>query len=151
MSKRTERVEVPPALRPLTINYSSNNSGGDWWLKDQDWKALEAAGWKVEWKKDQNDFGGRPYKDGRWLGALATKASKQFDSPASAMREFERITGQTVSDEGCNCCGAPHSFNWEGPDGYDYASGEGCLAHLYPNVEPMTVREAYEARARKGA
>ncbi len=26
------------------IEYSSNNSGGDWWLKDEDWFALEKAG-----------------------------------------------------------------------------------------------------------
>ena len=33
----------------MYVEYSSNNSGGSWWLKDEDWKALEAAGWKVVW------------------------------------------------------------------------------------------------------
>lgn len=27
-----------------TIEYSSNNSGGNWWLSDQNWKDLEAEG-----------------------------------------------------------------------------------------------------------
>lgn len=31
------------------ISYDSNNSGGRWWLKDEDWKALEDAGWHVDW------------------------------------------------------------------------------------------------------
>ena len=33
----------------MYVEYNSNNSGGGWWLDDQDWKALEAAGWKVAW------------------------------------------------------------------------------------------------------
>lgn len=31
------------------LEYDSNNSGGDWWLKDKDWAAMEKAGWTVEW------------------------------------------------------------------------------------------------------
>lgn len=112
----------------MKIKYSSNNSGGSWWLSDDDWKKLEAAGWSVEWKKE------------RWLGALAKSASKDFDSVGAAIREFEEVTGQQASDEGCNCCGAPHSFSWEG----GYASGEDCLQHLYAKV-PKSLREATEA------
>jgi hypothetical protein len=33
----------------MRVEYSANNSGGSWWLKDQHWLALEAAGWTVEW------------------------------------------------------------------------------------------------------
>lgn len=33
----------------MIVEYSSNNSGGDWWLSDDDWKNLESAGWKVKW------------------------------------------------------------------------------------------------------
>ena len=32
------------------IEYSSNNSGGGWWLDDEDWLALEKAGWVVAWR-----------------------------------------------------------------------------------------------------
>lgn len=28
----------------MKVTYRSNNSGGDWWLSDADWKALEAYG-----------------------------------------------------------------------------------------------------------
>ena len=102
----------------MEIEYSSNNSGGSWWLKDEDWKALEAAGW--------------------WVG-LAKCAKKDFTTVKEALEEFERITGENVSDEGCNCCGAPHSFFWEG----GYCSGEDCLQYLYSNV-PSNLREAVE-------
>ena len=34
----------------MYVEYITNNSGGSWWLSDDDWKALEAAGWKVEWR-----------------------------------------------------------------------------------------------------
>jgi hypothetical protein len=100
-----------------TVEYSSNNSGGSWRLKDEDWKKLEEAGWKVAWKKDDTDIGGRPYKDGRWLGALATRASLTVRAKSAgeateiAVTEWERITGQDPDAEGCSCCGPPHYFH----------------------------------------
>lgn len=82
----------------MIIEYSSNNSGGDWWLKDEDWRSLESAGWKVQWLKE------------RWLGAIAISASKEFDSIDAAVDEFESITGQDANEEGGPCCGYPHNF-----------------------------------------
>lgn len=38
----------------MYVEYDSNNSGGRWWLKDKDWKALEKAGWIVEWANLDN-------------------------------------------------------------------------------------------------
>lgn len=99
----------------MRVTYSSNNSGGSWWLTDDDWRNLEAAGWDVQWKKDGE----------RFLGALAMKASKDFGDPADAIAEFERITGQDASAEGCNCCGSPHSFEYTDDAGeYHYTSVE---------------------------
>ncbi len=40
----------------MYVEYESNNSGGSWWLKDEHWKALEAAGWKVQWVSLENLF-----------------------------------------------------------------------------------------------
>lgn len=90
----------------MKVEYSSNNSGGGWWLKDADWKALEAAGWDVEWRK------GSKYADssGRWLGALATNASREGLSLGEAISEWEAVTGQNSADLGCSCCGTPHNF-----------------------------------------
>lgn len=110
------------------VEYDSNNSGGDWWLADEDWRSLEREGWTVNWVKGDNI--GRRFadRDGeRFLGALATGASKEFDEPyiANAVREWERITGASASDLGCTCCGPPHFFSVEGV-GWDeggYASG----------------------------
>lgn len=101
----------PKTERIMKIEYRSNNSGGSWWLSDEDWKALEAAGWDVQWVRDKKDsIFDSTAKDGRWLGALATSASKDFESIDDAIQEFERITGQDASDEGCGCCGPPHNF-----------------------------------------
>ena len=97
------------------VECSSNNSGGDWWLTDRDWHNLEAAGWTVRWEK--NTTWRRPNADGRWLGALATSAYKEFPSLDAGIDEWETITGQCPYAEGCYCCGQPHNF-------YDYASLE---------------------------
>lgn len=139
----------------MKIEYSSNNSGGNWWLSDDDWKKLEKGGWNVHWIADEEDDGllSSVKKDGRWLGALAKRASKDFETVGDAIRDFERLTGQDASDEGCNCCGPPHTFYWgravsdyDGPDDteYGYCSGSECLQHLYDKV-PGSQREATEA------
>lgn len=130
----------------MKVEYSSNNSGGRWWLKDKDWFALEKAGWTVEWRMDRKNKYASVDKDGRWLGALATGASLECTSIAEAIRSFEKVTGQNASDEGCNCCGPPHSFSAAG----EYASGEECLSHLFADDPEagMTKREILERRGR---
>ena len=94
--------------------YESNNSGGDWWLLDQDWKDLENAGWRVWWGGVNADYTDRKYetfeeadKD-RWLDAAAKNAQKEFDSEEEAIEEFEEITGMDYNSTGCMCCGQPH-------------------------------------------
>ena len=124
----------------MLVKYSSNNSGGVWWLKDKDWKRLEEEGWKVEWFRDEGEGLTKPDKEGRWLGALATHAEKEFLTIKEALEEFERLTGQDVSEEGCGCCGAPHGFSSE----EGYWSGRGCLEVLYGEGVPRTLREAAE-------
>jgi len=78
------------------VDYSSNNSGGSWWLSDKDWLALEEAGWEVEWKD--------------WLGAKATRASREGLSKEDAIAEWKQVTGEDPDAEGCECCGRPHQF-----------------------------------------
>lgn len=92
----------------MTITeYSSNNSGGSWWLTDDDWQNLEKAGWKVAWKKDER----WSWSTGdRWLGALATSATREGVTYTEAIDEWETITGQDADAEGCSCCGRPHEF-----------------------------------------
>src|SRR5688572_11572481 len=111
-----------------TIEYASNNSGGDWWLEDNDWYELEKNGWKVNWVKDNESYGG----DDRWLGALAREATKDFDSIEYAVREFEQITGQILSDGGCSCCGSPHRFSIinNETNERDYISGEDFVDYI---------------------
>lgn len=90
------------------IEYSSNNSGGYWWLTDKDWEALEGAGWVVEWLKDDPNY--VTDENGEWLGTKALRA-KRYDLPMEmVMAEFAMLTGQDLGDTGCSCCGEPHSF-----------------------------------------
>jgi hypothetical protein len=96
----------------MKFNYSSNNSGGDWWLTDQNWFDLEKAGWAVDWNKDKKDNFFKSSQDGRWLGSLAQNASKEFETLKEAVEEFEKVAGQDMSDIGCSCCGSPHSMSW---------------------------------------
>lgn len=158
---------------PGWLEYDSNNSGGNFWLRDEDWKALEDAGWIVGWivvtEKTGYSFteryvsaeSGRRYGDtweeacrqfqvgqprwpdstdasseiivaaastydeavalreeyGGYFGELAVSCAKRGESAAALVEEFERITGQDASAEGCNCCGPPHSFEWHDDDG----------------------------------
>lgn len=125
------------------IEYSSNNSGGSWWLDDADWHALEAAGWIVHWVHDPHDpshehdepvderyasLGGHThaYTDPllpsapsgeRWLGCIAKSAAKATNDPAVAVAEWAKVTGEDPSAEGCNCCGEPHNFTFTTAEG----------------------------------
>lgn len=101
-----------------TLEYDSNNSGGSWWLTDQNWKDLEAAGWNVKWVKDDTNYSS--FVDpgsGRYMGALARKASLETDDPTAGVRSWEEVTGLDSTAEGCNCCGEPHSFNFTDDNG----------------------------------
>lgn len=100
------------------VKYVSNNSGGGWWLSDDDWRKLEEKGWEVDWIVNENKFTfSRADANGRWLGALATEATRRGLALEAAVREWESITGQNAADEGCNCCGQPHNFTEFSDDG----------------------------------
>ncbi len=122
-----------------TTEYSSNNSGGRWWLSDDDWHNLEAAGWKIQWGmayfcnstlnkevqnkpdqpcegKCQGHYAPAADESQRWLRSLARGATREGLTLGEAIEEWERVTGQDSSVLGCNCCGAPHSFAFDGED-----------------------------------
>lgn len=144
------------------VTYNSNNSGGSggsWWLSEDNWKALEANGWKLfsygdfiydesgNYKYDENGLPERKWKSPSpdLFGAYATYGFKRFDTPKEALEEFERLTKKDISEEGCNCCGPPHNFSWDDGEGSrDYCSGEGCLSILFPNKQVKSVREYLE-------
>jgi len=173
----------------LFVQYRTNNSGGSWWLTDDDWKRLEEAGWTVDWgdtyfcnskfsftqPPDSAELcdpgvecsGHRKYDTwqeadrDRWMGALAVSAHKRVSSLADALKEFETVTGQSATDDGCNCCGAPHSFNWgecidrcdcEGPhEDYNYASGDGLSEYLFDaDLAMLSKRELLERMGQQG-
>ena len=103
------------------VIYDSNNSGGGWWLSDENWQALEQAGWKVFWHRDDPDEKfAHADSDGRWLGGLARSAAVVRPTFREALSEFAAVAEQDPYAEGCNCCGSPHSFQaGEAPEGFD--------------------------------
>lgn len=104
----------------MWVEYSSNNSGGSWWLKDKDWKALAKAGWVVQWISDMgllNDYRSPMSEGGRFLGATATSAwffvEGEKDEDYAIMKakdSFISAVHQDPEEEGCSCCGQPHNF-----------------------------------------
>lgn len=112
----------------MRVEYISNNSGGKWWLTDEDWKALESAGWAVHWFSDpQYQTLPLMVKSGRFLGALATEAVREGVSLQDAVDEWERVTGKSSTDAGCPCCGQPHLFT-------EYDDND-KLVRIGPNAE----------------
>ncbi len=83
-------------MEKILVEYSSNNSGGDWWLTEQDWLNLEKAGWVVVWQD--------------WLGSKAKRAFYLCNTLKEAVANWEAITSKDSKDEGCPCCGNPHDF-----------------------------------------
>lgn len=98
----------------MYVEYDSNNSGGSFWLSDEDWFALEKAGWEVNWIKNDSYHKGEE----RFLGALATSAKREGLSLGDAIAEWERVTGQSSNSLGCSCCGVPHSFSFYDDEGH---------------------------------
>lgn len=168
----------------MQVTYSTHNSGGSFWLKDSHWKALEKAGWKVEWGGKYfcqkhtpwrtqtgerpsymtEDCDAPPFVQGkgggcqghrkyltyaeakaagdkaRFIGSIARHASKDFPSLKEAIEEWERVVKMDPTAEGCNCCGAPHSFSSD----KEYASGSEINHYLFGDDSPKTIREANE-------
>ena len=139
----------------VVLEYRSNNSGGSWWLSDDDWRALEKAGWIVHWVHERDDpshthaeedgvlsrlshhhgytdplVPARPNGE-RYLRALAVSAAKECEDVAATVQEWATITGQDPSAVGCNCCGEPHSFSYRDAEGgYHYSSAEVTATEL---------------------
>ena len=107
------------------FEYSTNNSGGDWWLTKENWENLEKNGWRVIWcdrerptydngklKWDANGFPKtEQVPDKMYAGwCIAHYAYKYFISHEEAVEDFERWSGQDYEEKGCPCCGNPHSI-----------------------------------------
>jgi hypothetical protein len=107
------------------IEYLTNNSGGHWWLTDANWKALEDAGWNVQWQAGPDSLHQESFssyeavkeyelahrgENVRFLGSIARSATRDGLSMEEAIAEWESVTGLDSEDEGCPCCGEPHNF-----------------------------------------
>lgn len=80
----------------MLVRYRNNNSGGYWWLNLNQWKALEAVGWKVHWLQGYD--------------TPAVAAEKKFKDPEAAAQSWAATLGLDPDEPGCACCGKPHTF-----------------------------------------
>lgn len=117
----------------ITVEYSSNNSGGSFWLSDDDWLALHNAGWELRDNRDYS-WGLDPHTlkdEDRYFGSeITTGARKSFETFREAVDEWESLTGENAGAQGCNCCGPPHNFSGEDEDG-NYVSGPSIRTESY--------------------
>jgi hypothetical protein len=94
------------AMTAYLIEYVSNNPRGVYPLKEADWKALEAHGWKVEWIE-------KPWFKGPLARKSTITVSAFNESMAIGVAEliFDAATGITPGEHSsCGCCGDPHAF-----------------------------------------
>lgn len=127
-----------------TIQYSSNNSGGKWWLKDADWAALERAGWEVKWggvwfcNSDYNQFLNAKKPAYRFKKCKVTKKNGQDWNECKGhrqVRSYEEAKKIQAKDRWLDAIATCASIktnsiaeairSWEKATGMD-ASAEGC-------------------------
>ena len=75
------------------VEYNSNNSGGNWWLSDDDWRKLEAAGWTVAW-------GGHDFcnsKFGSWGDAPKVAPDTHAEGECPGHRLFDSYESAVAS------------------------------------------------------
>jgi len=85
------------------IEFSENNSGGSFWLTQENYDALKARGWV-----------GEGILEDRYAG----RRLRRYDtSMIMALAEFEDATGWDPDEEGCGCCGQPFNFYKYDDDG----------------------------------
>jgi len=88
----------------MKIRYSTNNSGGNYWLSEKNWYELQRAGWEIlELTKDEYGYG----------RTLCHEAFLDCSSVEEAKASFQQATGLNPTTRGCSCCGMPHQFTEE--------------------------------------
>jgi hypothetical protein len=97
------------------VEYSSNNSGGSWWVSDRQWFDLESAGWQVAWFA--GDTGYPTSAAGYYLGGLASDAKRTGVTLEEAMAEWQWITALDPCAIPCFSSAPPHSFAEYDADG----------------------------------
>lgn len=139
-----------PPLAHIVI-YNGNNSGGSFWLNRKHFKALENAGWRVDWVAKpifRENYHKEDIEMGSYLRTEAHTAYLVTNSLRKAIESWEEAVGMDASREGCNCCGPPHSFymiRLEHPEIENYTtlnsvSGSEVLPILYEDA-PTSLRD----------
>lgn len=98
------------------IEFSENNSGGNWWLNKRQYDALLAAGWyyePTEYDK-ANGYDTKPFSpdDKRDDVPYAWRHNLRFraHSMEEAVGNWAGATGEDPDARGCSCCGQPFYF-----------------------------------------
>jgi hypothetical protein len=94
----------------MLIEFRNVNNGGQEWIDDDMWKALEAAGWKVDWS-EKRSLRRTATKD--YTGVVTDCPSFDFMTgmERQALDDIEAIIGDPYDREDrmyCDCCDYPY-------------------------------------------
>ena len=100
----------------VRVVFNENNSGGSWWLREEQYQKLFDAGWKPgRWRYGDE---GKGYGGAVKIIVLDAVDAKLAERQAYdlAITEWEHLTGENHNEVGCTCCGPPYQFyDWDEP------------------------------------
>jgi hypothetical protein len=106
VTREVQGIAPAPDLKPghTRVELNQNNSGGYWWLSDEQVDALLADGWFID--------GSNTYRmrEGKRALNLSIDLPVTTGAVEIAMIEFQRVTGEDPNAIGCTCCGPPFHF-----------------------------------------
>lgn len=103
ISNEYDRLQASGPVSVWYVGCSENNSGGRYWMSENDYAGLEMSGWTID--RSQRSF----YK--------AFTAASEAIAEDMGKASFNESTDQYADSEGCICCGRPFRFDSvESPD-----------------------------------
>jgi hypothetical protein len=102
---RAEKAAFTGPTKPFIVGMDENNSGGYYWLGEDDYKDLIDKGWTRGVEK--YGYGGTETR----VAHKTFEAASEDHAIELAKSEFEVVTGQRADAIGCTCCGRPFYFS----------------------------------------
>lgn len=131
-----QRTLPYPKYWRCEVNFSENNSGGSWWLKQKDYDALAAAGWDIDGRRLSVRDPAEPDcpRSATLMVTVQAETERRACSIAEerAIESWEQATGYDSNEEGCNCCGPPYQIYCWSADECDVPPGETEDERVYP-------------------
>jgi len=95
----------------MWFEFSENNSGGSWWLnRDQYIALLKSGKWGIDIEGVECSSRFSIFENDDVPYVLRHNLVGQFNSQQEAEDSWESLTGYSLEEEGCECCGRPFSL-----------------------------------------